>query len=380
MLAVASANAELSALLSQNEAAQNYREEILRKELEYNILEDGLNRAEWNMTEQETKIYEQLSNIKDHSLISDPGTYSDDEEEYAASLSSTASSQESVSALRQQWLSKIGDRDLLIEQIHELRMDRERYVEEESIRHRYGLILDEEAQQVLDTFDTRHASLKLDLMQVEADLARLEEGLPRDADVLYASSQFDVDVESRDQETVESSLDMDATENLDLPAKDSLLLWGEEKDPVFLNMDTDPKQASISTVSYINQWLLHRLRRSAMEVLRYKITEELQPLEIDPSQFTRMVLESWFKDEMVRIFRQARDHAGKSISVDSKLHENENEWRATRSDPIIFKINHVSHEGATLSQGAEFQRNASLKVFHGSDFRNRSHHTPKSCF
>jgi hypothetical protein len=378
-LAASSANAELKALLSQNEGIQTYREELQLKESEYNIFEDELTRMEWDMKEDEIKVYEQLSKINDNLPADDIGHHSDGGIGYvAASSSSTASALSRVSPLEQRWLSRIGDRNLLLEELQELRGERAAWVEEERIRSRVGTGLDEEAQHFLDTFDSRHESLKQDLVQVEADLAQLQEDLSGQADVFYSSTQFDEDGESLDQSLMESSLGIASTDDSEPASKDPLFL-GEDAHPVFSKADLDPTQTSISTVSYINEWLLHILRRSAIEVRRFKTTEELRPLHLDREQLARLVLEWWSKDATVNVFRLARNHTARSVSAASKASEQDPTTRAARSDSIIFSVDRIARR-LQDSQNHRFGGAATTTVFHGPDVLDHSHHVSASSF
>ena len=373
ILIAKSANAELKALLSRHEGIQDYREQVQLKESEYNVLEDELNRIEWEMKEHEIEVYEQLVNADDYLPVHGNGRYSDEDAVNLGSTSSTASASSYVSPLKQRWLSRIGDRNLLKEQLQELRAERARWVEEERIRYQFGRGLEEEAQHFLDTFDSRHASLKEDLAQVEADLARLEESLSDQADVLYSSNQFDEGGEFLDQQSMEASLGMPCEDNSDLASKDPLFLREDESHPVFSNVDVDPKQDSISTVSYINEWLLHILRRSVIEVRRFKTTEELRTLQIDREHLARLVLEWWSKDETVDLFPQARNHTARSVSVTSNANEKVYPRRATRSDSVLFRVDRVARR-LQGSQRLRFDRATGITLFRGPKVVDHPHH------
>ncbi|ERF75813.1 hypothetical protein EPUS_01643 [Endocarpon pusillum Z07020] len=336
MLTARSGNVKLEALLSQIEGIQNQREEMQLRESEYNILEDELNRAEWEMKEDETKLYEQMTDVDDHLSLEDSDHHFNEEALDAAS-SDTASTPPYRSPLEEQWLSRIGDRNLALEQLQELRAERARWVEEERVLHRVGRKLDEEAQHFLDRFDSRHVSLKGDLVQIEADLARLQENLSEQADVLYSSSQFDEESETIDRPSTEPLLNMAITDDTDPASKDPLFLREDRHHPIFSDAAIDSNQDSISTVSYINEWLLHILRRSAIEVRRFKMTEKIRTLPLEREQLARLVLDWWSKDETVRLFPQGGKDAGRSVSPTSKGNWEEGTLRATRSDSVSLR-------------------------------------------
>ena len=341
IMAAKSANAELDALLRQNEVTQHHREEVQLQESEYNVMEDELVHLEWEMKEEETKFYEQLENCGDP-LALDGLDDSDRDVVYVPSIGSTASTSSNLSPLKRRWLSRVGDRNMLLEQLQELRGDRAYWVEEEKKRRRLGLDLDDEGHGFLASFDSHHASLKDDLVQVEADLARLEESLSESADALYSSTQFDQEGDMLDQRSIMSSLSIFSAGASDPASNDPLFLREDKSHPIFSNAAADSKKGSISTVSYINEWLLHILRRSAVEVRRYKTTEKIRALQLDRDELTRLVLEWWSKDETVNPFPLARSHTGRVMSLSSKADKTGNTRRATRSDSVLFSVDRLA--------------------------------------
>jgi hypothetical protein len=340
-------DSELKALLSQYEDNQDYREDVQLKESEYNVLEDELNRSEWDMKEVETKVYHQLRRAHHQFHVDAVSSFSGGDLDYVASSSSTASAPSMVSPMRQKWLSRIGDRNLLMEQLQELRAERADWVEEERVRQEVGLGLPEEGQLFLANFNTRHRFLQGDLVQVEADVSRLQEGLLDQADVLYSSSQFDDQIHPTDfnQSPMEPKLEMVDIADPDLATEDPLFLRDDELKPhaVFSDVALDSKKESISTVSYINTWLLHILRRSAIEILRFKTTETLRALQLDREQLTRLVLEWWSNDATVNLFPMARNSSARSVSITSKAKDGIPTNRATRSDSVLFSVARVAH-------------------------------------
>jgi hypothetical protein len=340
-LAARSSNPGLNALLSQYEDIESFGDEMQLKESEYNILEDELNRKEWEMKEDETRLYQQIERL-DHTLLSEENGSLEGDAVDVASASSTVSTTVTIPPLRKQWLSRMGDRDLLIEQLQELRAERAYFVEDERFRQKVGQGLSEEARSFLATFDSRHKSLQEDLTQVEADVSRLQEYLSHQADVLYSSSQFDGETEDMTELRLDSRPETVGSEYVEPATKDPLFLPNDEAYPVFSDVAIDPKEESMSAVSYINQWLLHRLRRSAIEVRRYKSSEKLRMLQLDRERLAQLVVEWWSKDETVSLFPRARDHAARSISVTSRAIEQQYTNKATLSDSVVFDYDRIA--------------------------------------
>jgi hypothetical protein len=299
--------------------------------------------------------------------------YSDRDVVYVPSIGSTASMSSNLSPLKRRWLSRVGDRNMLLERLQELRGDRAYWVEEEMKRKRLGLDLDDEGHDFLASFDSRHVSLKDDLVQVEADLARLEESLSESADALYSSTQFDQEGDISDQRSIMSSLSIASVGDSDPASNDPLFLKEDKAHPVFSNAAADSNQDSISTVSYINEWLLHILRRSAVEVRRYKMTDKIRALQLDRNELSRLVLEWWSKDETVKSFPRARNHTGRGVSLTSKADETEHTRRATRSDSVLFSVDRLARR-LQGNQRFRFDEHASARARHGLKVLDESPH------
>lgn len=351
-------SAELKDLLIRHEDVQKFRQDVQLQEYEYNSLEDDLNHVEWEMREQESKFYEHQRDMPDRFFLKD-GEHSSGVSVYAKSTSNAPSTSSSLSPLKQQWLSRIGDRNLLIEHLEELRDERALLVEKQKVRGQVALLLDEEAQDFLDNFDSRQAALQYDLKYVEADMARLQEALSEQADMRYTADQFEGESESSEHSLMDTKLCVASADGGTGPSRDPLLLLEEPADPVFSNVDIDSKQETINRVSYINHWLLHILRRSAMEVRRFKMTEKLESLQLDPEQLKGLVLEYWSKDGTAT---QAWSHLTKSAPATSRVIGQDYATRATLSDSVIVSLDRI----ACRSQGRQplqLEEDASMSIF-----------------
>ena len=312
-------------LLVDLEDLQKSRDSLHLKEYNYNSLEDQLNREEWELKEMELKLYER-SNSAQISLLGDDATglfeATFDETESSSSLSVRSGPRED-SPENKRYLSRKGDANLLREQIAEMRAVKEQILEDKNVRKRIGLVLDEDSQNFLDTFDRQLAPLLEDLANVEEDVYRLHEALA-DRNVTFLSSQFDLETldiptQYAAQASLSDSPRMAAMETpkteLDALVRDPLLLPIEEQTHILFDQSDPSSPSNISTPGYINRWLLHRLRRSVPEVRRYKSAEELKKLTLDQEQIKDLVLEWWDRDESVADFRSARDAAALSLDL-----------------------------------------------------------------
>jgi hypothetical protein len=95
-----------------------------------------------------------------------------------------------------------------------------------------------------------------------------------------------------------------------LPAYDTAL----DTSPTFSFGDANG-QEPISTVTFVNEWLLNRLRRSSMEVWRFKSAEELQALDLDGAQVRDLVIQWWSKDDKAGDFLSKQRAGANSLSL-----------------------------------------------------------------
>lgn len=311
-----------ASLVDDLEDLQRSRDSLQPKEDDYNRLEDQLNREEWELKEMEQRLYQPSGSAK-MTLLGD-----DDVDLFGAAFDLTdASSVISVysgpaetSSQTNRYLSRKGDANLLREQIAELRAEKSQIVEDEIVRKRIGLALDEESRSFLDNVDSRLEILLEDLANVEEDVSRLQAALT-EKDVMFLSNQFDSggwDISSPSATEVfppDSALVAaieSATTELDFLRQDPLLLPID--DPKDDTSEAGPEHSD-SPPSDINRWLLHRLRRSIPEVRRYKSTEELRNLRLDQERIKDLALEWWYKDESVADFKSSRAIAALSIGL-----------------------------------------------------------------
>ena len=311
-----------ASLVDDLEDLQRSRDSLQPKEDDYDRLEDQLNREEWELKEMEQRLYQPSGSAK-MTLLGDEdvdlfsATFDPTD---ASSVTSVHSGPAETSPQTTRYLSRKGDANLLREQIAELRAEKSQIAEDEIVRRRIGLDLDEESRSFLDNFDVRLETLLEDLANVEEDVSRLQEALT-EKDVMFLSNQFDSegwDISSppATEPFLPDAAFMAAMES----ATTELDFW--RQDPLLLPID-DPKDStseagpehSDSPPSDINRWLLHRLRRSIPEVRRYKSTEELKHLRLDQERIKDLALEWWYKDKSVADFKSSRDIAALSIDL-----------------------------------------------------------------
>jgi hypothetical protein len=317
---------------------QEALEELQVSEAELNATEDLLNRKEWELKEAEVVVYQSRDFERANPLAADSSSYIEEEIVETAS-DSTLGGQPARSPLEKQYLSRKGDADMLSEELDGLRAQRAYLVEEERSRQAMGMSLDAESQRFLENFNVRHDQLQQDLFYAQEDIFRLQTMLSNaQDDALYTAGHFDL-----------SQID-DGLLSDDGVIPDPLLLNIEAPSPGFSNVALDFDQSNLSTVDYINEWLLHRLRRSPLEILLFK--SELQNMHLDSEQLKDLVLEWWPRDDTSKIYSEARRRSRRNFSYNARSRRPNLSTQAARSDSVIHYVNRLGHRsqrGALLT-------------------------------
>ncbi|MCJ1223498.1 hypothetical protein MMC12_000140 [Toensbergia leucococca] len=244
-------------------------------EEEYNEKEDDLDVLEYKLEIQEERFYDHLADIDpdDDSAVTlartppeshparPPSTISDDAVGETSSM--------------QQYLSRVGDANLIKERLLELRYEKLSYLDLEHERIALDLPLYQPNVEFLATFDETHSKYLEDLHRIEEDLSRLrvEAGLIDGGGGVLP-------------------LLTDAS-----PKTPSLELTSQYVEPPRRRSDGDllgiPVDAS-SARERINQWILDRLSNSQIEQARHKAI--LNDSTLDEDTWKARVGEYWQKD------------------------------------------------------------------------------------
>jgi hypothetical protein len=344
---------ELTHLLELAESMQNLRDKFYPMEDDYNKLEDRLDVEEFELHEAESRLYERLGSPRTSVVAADDRASVLREEELEPQVDNLLPKDQEPAF--EDYLSRIGDANIVKERLQELRRERVHLVEEERVRAKLGRNLDEEALQFLESFDRRHEELQGQYAAIQEDLAKMREKLPPSVPLPFATTQFADESYSFgtgiiqqliDASTVitGSDLNTSASSNMppsprealaaaQLPRSDPLLLPENDTSPIFTFSDSND-QDPISTVSYINEWLLNRLRRSSMEVWRFKSAEELQALDLDGAQMRDLVIQWWSKDAKAGDFLVRERARAVSLSLTSNPGVEHQPTRGAWSDGV----------------------------------------------
>jgi hypothetical protein len=353
----------LSPLLKDFELLQEIRDSLQPREYDYDRLEDQVNREEYELGELESKLYPisvsaQISTLADEELAMFDGRF-----DHTESSLSTRSGPAENSPKVNKYLSRKGDMHVLEERLNELRMERAQLVEEEFVRAQVGRALDEYSQAFLLNFDIRHDELQRELAHTKEDVARLRMALLDKEDFIVSPDQFGEtrqDMSGKDSLVTITSNPTHFTDEIlnpeeaDSEEQEPLLLTAiEEPNPVFSESALQGSKSVINKASYINLWLLHRLRISLPEVRRFRSTLELKDLNLDQTQIKDMVLKWWFNDGSAAAFALARKVGVESLNPSVLTTQGLPAPRGTRSESFASALQEAvlqarNHKGPVL--------------------------------
>ena len=391
-----SPNEKLKPLLDLCEEMQTLRNELFPKEDDYNILEDQLISAEFELEETGEKLLTVLEGVRNSGQgENDLGSLLEEdlpELKRVPSMESEAPQRPEDT----EHLSRLGDRDIVLGRLSELRHERAILVEEEKIRARVGMALGKEAREFLDTFDSRHDQLQQELAIIENDIARLVKAQERTEAIFFATTLFDNldnDAGSAPDEVRHSDLSLlpaamlssdvvqptatqdqptPASEKSDNSSRDPLLLPVDDTQPTFnrfpgtdsrsltterrINAWLLKQQGAMGADVFINAWLLSVLRSSAAEVYQYKSALDEQTLNISQEGLRDLVLEWWSLDDAAGEYLKTLrlEARGFSLSATSAT-----STRQARSDMFVFTLNRLSdrlHKDFTVRRVSETVR------------------------
>jgi hypothetical protein len=386
-----SPNEKFKPLLDLCEEMQTLRNELFPKEDDYNILEDQLISAEFELEKTGGKLLTVLAGVQGEG---DLGSLLEEdlaELERARSMESETQQPEDRG-----YSPRLGDRDIVVARLSELRHERATLVEDEKSRARVGMVLGREAQEFLDTFDTRHDQLQQELAVIEDDIARLMKVQERTEGIFFATTLFDSSDDgagSAPDEVRHSDLSLlptampssdvvqpsaaedqptSGSEKSDNPCRDPLLLPVDDTRPTFNRFpDTDGRsltteqrinawllkqQGAMGADVFINAWLLNILRSSVSEVYQYKSALDEQTLNISQEGLRDLVLEWWSLDDAAGEYLKTLRLEARGLSLSAAPTMS---TRQARSDMFVFTLNRLSdrlHKDFTIRRVSETVR------------------------
>lgn len=285
------------------EKVQRAGDTYLPKEDDYNTLEGGLNHEEWELRELEAKFYRRLERSQSE-ILADATYDTDDANDLQSESSSSQSRHTPYPPILHELLSRLGDVDLIKEQLTDLRSERAQLVEQQRLLASAGRGLAMPYLDFLASFDSTHEELQRQIFELETDVDRLRDAWKQEG----LTSQVDEDA------LEDEGINLD---NLPPPYPEPLLLDQpssiknlpqprmQEQDhtsietPISGNhprFEELKKESSVGVLTYVNDWFLCRLRRSRLDIKRYKSDPSLDGLRDQEPWLSRLIIDGWYDD------------------------------------------------------------------------------------
>jgi hypothetical protein len=369
-------------LLGLYEEMDSRRNLLLPKEDDYNLLEDQMNTQDFELEEASKKLLEVLEGVR-NSLFSD-GDLHPFFEANADLQSVTSRGNESVRPEQREYLSRVGDLDLVEARLSELQRERADLVEREKSRIRVGLVLDEESRKFLDAFDDNHALLQKERALIVRDIEKMRKTLESTDRVLFSATQFD-DSEATSEPVLDSvsstiqypssRLAVDPPASPPLPEQshpspiledvqsgsvpqEPLLFTDKDKIetyPHLANTEARPlrninswlsredaqlsRQEITFPAQFINDWFLSKLRNSRSEIYQYRRQPVFQEVSIPQEELKDLVLRWWWSDDAAGDYLKTHKMEPRRLSLSSKAVMSS---RGVQSDTVLINMNRLA--------------------------------------
>jgi hypothetical protein len=282
---------------------QKARDEYGPLEDECNMLEDQLGSLEFQLTRLEQQFFG-----KSNSIFADTAEF---EDKFVTSLEPEVQSEcseldflndrQRFHPLVVEYLSKMGDLDLLRERLEDHRDEISVAESERETRQRVNLPLASEDQKLLDNAEETLKNLLAELENAEREAQKCKnecfahgfmdpDGEPIDlfdlpAREMEAFNKDDVNSGSQRSEYIRFSM---------------LLAHAPAKQENFGTYSPKEEERSDNAGDHINQWLLHQLQCSPMQINLLARTFEQRFGQIDNEHWQSEVLRVWYKDGAIK--------------------------------------------------------------------------------
>ncbi|KAI9640510.1 hypothetical protein NHQ30_011256 [Ciborinia camelliae] len=274
------------------------RDECGPMEDECMSLEDQLTNEEFRLTRLERQFYEKLNHP---SVLQDPASFSNPKDQLCVPNASfnVEETANPCHPLVANYLSKLGDLDLLKEDIQDAMEEKIELENQKEARKAYNLTLEPEDQSWLDDFENMMTALYKDLHQTKTEVAELRAGC--DAEGLLDSDGEPKDLQNLEEAQFEHEEGLNANGNKSEYVKFPLLIpfpgaiaEGHE----IHDQSSDLYHRSDASNGRVNEWMLRILRSSPLDVqLLAACHRMLREVKDGDRNWQLGVLSRWYMDE-----------------------------------------------------------------------------------
>ena len=293
------------------------REELRRRDDEYDTVDEDLTVEEFHLQE----IHEKLLRVMQATGTTGASESSTGIEDLSELDSYLGEYPDVHSPAMARLLSRKGDEDIILEQIQERRIYRARLVEDERALSRVGQGLDSEALEFLQSYDKDDQDLQNELLTIRREISSLHREARNDP-------------QRAPDEELQGFSDGSST-NSDEP------LFLDHNIPVSDYYSENPTLQPASN-AFISQWLLNSLRQSRFEIHRFKKMLTSEGLHLRGVNLKNLVLEYWAKDAAAQPSSEylATENAISVLSNESGQFD----VRTTQSDALLTAANRLTQQ------------------------------------
>ncbi|OQU99239.1 hypothetical protein CLAIMM_04902 [Cladophialophora immunda] len=212
-----------------------------------------------------------------------------------------------------QYLTMIGDRDMILEQLLDLRNEHTQLVEEQNWRAHFGLSLDEDSLHFLKSFGVQEQALLDELEYAELGLEALRQ-LQADDEALAISKEAS-EREPDEDEAAMRYLEMARPSSQAISPPPRRLLQSPLYQGILhrkirlVDHLRGPDVIPVDHGDFINAWLLHRLQSLPRLLGEYISLIETQYDDVEDDDLEHLFLEKWFNDSSAADFAKHRTFA-----------------------------------------------------------------------
>jgi hypothetical protein len=287
---------------SEGRTLQELFQDCEKARAEYGPLEDDCNALEDQLGSQEyelTRLEENFVRIYNLAVPQESQPSSPENAREGQSERSSTDVYQNYHPFVAEYLSKLGDVDIFRERLERHQEEKAALEADKETRQRVNRSLTAEDEAWLGHTEELENDILKDLLQAEADAEELKKKC-LSAGLLDESGE-PKDFQTQEQEAFAGDADVDAkgqkSEYLKFP---KLLPQPGTKDMKFKASAPRPEEQSESAGDHINQWLLHSLRSSPLDVNLLARTFEAEVGNFEAQKWESDVRHHWYRDGAIK--------------------------------------------------------------------------------
>jgi hypothetical protein len=258
----------------------------------YFILENEYHRQEDELSQQEyyyTTCLEKLQTIfkKQSASLTQAHGHGINSDTDSSSADYTSDNGDQIPHAVAEYLSVVGEARMLTEHLSELEAEYSILVNQSGLRERTGIPLDSGSVNFLLRYQAEKTKIESELELTRSRLASHPEHA-------RYSARIDAEEDAEEDEMIQHFLPEEPRDQQDEdPLRSSEF---EDRSPFFESACPLP----VNKATFVNRWLLHRLRHSKVEILRFKSSPELVDLGNqgwESESISKMAMMLWFEDD-----------------------------------------------------------------------------------